>query len=299
MSTTIALPPDVTIGTESIPTGTNRAFIYGSKVFTPEDSKIAVHASNYISIPTEHSYILGAVREFLYNRGFPFAIPTEVTFHTQLLSCLDIIDCDGNQEAFLRIKMAGALTPKATKADVCDAVHLVKLQHNTLVEIKNNLDGDTYDKSDFSDGAIGVIEAFFARLPPGDAPMEKAEIAKLEADCTWRIHPIKKTTKEDGTVKETIVDGFASSSEYVGLLKRQTTRGTVPVPKKRQREMAEEDLKTRLEEAEAELAKYRRIFPHLSQIPGTSGVLAVTSMPHAIETKIDGSIAFLISDNSA
>jgi hypothetical protein len=204
----------------------------------------------------------------------------------------------GQQEAFLRIKMAGMLTPKSTKADVCDAVHLVKLQHNTLVEIKKQLENDTYDKSDFSDGAIAVIESYFSRIGD-DAPMEKAEIAKLEVDCNWRVSPIKKTAQEDGSFVESIQEGFTQSSEFVGLLKRQTTRGTVPVPKKRQRELEEEDLKTRLEQAEEEISKYRKVFSHIGEVPGTSGVLVVTSMARATQTTIDGSIAFVISNDKA
>jgi hypothetical protein len=298
MSTALALPADVTIGTETIPTGTNRAFVFGSKVYTPDDNKITLHASNYISVPTGHAYILGAVRETIYNRGVPFLIPSEVTFNAQLLSCLDILECMGQQEAFLRIKMAGMLTPKSTKADVCDAVHLVKLQHNTLVEIKKQLENDTYDKSDFSDGAIAVIESYFSRIGD-DAPMEKAEIAKLEVDCNWRVSPIKKTAQEDGSFVESIQEGFTQSSEFVGLLKRQTTRGTVPVPKKRQRELEEEDLKTRLEQAEEEISKYRKVFSHIGEVPGTSGVLVVTSMARATQTTIDGSIAFVISNDKA
>lgn len=299
MSTTLALPADVTIGTEAITTGTNRAFVFGSKVYTPEDNKITLHASNYIAVPTGHAYILGAVRETIYNRGVPFVIPSEITFNAQLLSCLDILECGGQQEAFLRIKMAGILTPKSTKADVCDAVHLVKLQHNTLVEIKKQLESDTYDKSDFSDGAIAVIESYFSRLGEEDAPMDKTAILKLEVDCNWRISPIKKTAQEDGSFVESIQEGFTQSSEFVGLLKRQTTRGTVPVPKKRQRELEEEDMKTRLDEAEAEVAKYRKVFSHIGEVPGTSGVLVVTSMARATQTTIDGNIAFVISDEKA
>ena len=298
MSTAIQLPSDVTVGTEPIPTGTSRAFVFGSKVFVPGETKVALHASNYIAVPVGHAYILGSVRETIYNRGFPFSIPPEVTTNIQLLSCIDIIECAGHQEAFLRIKMAGPLSLKAAKPDICDSVHLIKLQLNTLVEIKNNLVGDTYDKSDFSDGSITQVEAYFARIDVDEVPVEKAEIKKIESDCTWRIEPMKKVVKEDGSFEfDGDCEGFSQSVEYVGLLKRQTTRGTVPVTKKRTREIAEEDFKTRLETAEDEIQKYQKVFPTLMAIPGTSGFIAVTTMGSATQTTIDGNIAFILGDD--
>ena len=298
-ATAIQLPPDIQVGTEPIGAA-NRAFVFGSKVIVPDTSTLAVQASNYLAVPKNHAYILGAAREYLYNRGTPFEIPSEIVDHPQLLSALDIVKCNGSQEAFLRIKMAGALPAKPSKPDVCDAVHLVKLQHNTLVNIKNTLNADnTYDKSDFSDGCIAAIENYFALL--GDeVPMEKAAVAKIEEGAAWRINPIKKTVSNDvfSIVLETVHEGFSQSSEYVGLLKRQMTRGAVPVPKKRLREIAEDDIKTRLEEAETELAKYRKIFPHITEIPNTTGVLVVTSMARVTQTTIDGNIGFVMSDDA-
>ena len=288
------------IGTEVI-CEPNRAFVFGPKVYVVKDSALAVQASNYVAVPKNHGYILGAAREFLYNRGTPFEIPRNITNHPQLLSAIDIVNCNGMQEAFLRIKMMGALPAKPTKPDICDSVHLVKLQHNTLVDIKKQLNAGTYDKSDFSDGSIGVIESYFELLGD-DSPFDKAEVQKIEKSATWRINPVKKTASkdDDGTdiIVESVYDGFTQSSEFIGLLKRQMTRGSVPVPKKRLREMEENDIKTRLEEAEAELAKYRKVFHYVTEIPNTSGVLVVTSMTRVTQTVIDGNVGFVMSDGA-
>jgi hypothetical protein len=305
MSSALQIPSDISLTVEPIPSSTNRAFVYKNIVITPKDDRIAIHATNYIAVPDGHSYILGAAREGMYNRGLPVCIPTEITFHPQLITALDLIVCTetNTSEAFLRIKMVGPLGSKPTKPEVCDAVHLVKLPHNTLVQIKKQLAVDEcYDKTDFSDGALKVLENYFDSLGD-DAPMDKTSVEALDKMAVFRIQPykIEKSKDADGkdVEKEVLCDRFEHNTEHIGLLKRHMTKGQVPVPKKRQAEMATEDLKARLEEAEAKVAKYERVFPHISEIPGTSGVLVTTSMAKVTQTTIDGNIGFLMSDDKA
>lgn len=285
MTTAIQLRDDDCIKTETIPESTKHAFVFDNKVVEPKDAALAVRASHYMTVSEQILYVLREAT-FKSKTGQPYEVPLELVQHAEFLGALDIVKCGSNSEAFLRAKTPTVLGGRVPIAEKLDAVHMIKLQHNTLVAIKKALlAGTVYNTADFSDGSMQVIEDYF-KLLGDDAPMEKDDVVDIEEDAAWRITPIVDDQ----------FDANFSASEFFGLAERKKTKAMAPPSKKRQRDLDDAEKDAKLARMEERLNFYDRIFCHLQEIEGTSSVLAVTSFEEASVEKVDGKAVLFLKN---